>query len=82
MDYKLYSFNVNGIRAIGKKGFWEWLEATKPDILAIQETKADDEIMRGLLSGHQNINLTLLDNQITDPCFKIIIYFYYVRIPK
>jgi exodeoxyribonuclease-3 len=67
MSYKLYSFNVNGIRAIGKKGFWEWLESAQPDILAIQETKADDEIMRGLLSGHPNINLTLLDNQIIDP---------------
>jgi exodeoxyribonuclease-3 len=67
MTYKLHSFNVNGIRAIGKKGFWEWLETAQPDILAIQEIKADDEIMRGLLSGHPNINLTLLDNQITDP---------------
>jgi len=67
MSYKLYSFNVNGIRAIGKKGFWEWLESAQPDILAIQEIKADDEIMRSLLSGHPNINLTLLDNQITDP---------------
>ena len=66
MSYKLYSFNVNGIRAIGKKGFWEWLESAKPDILAVQEIKADDGIMRSLLCGHPNINLTLLDNQITD----------------
>ena len=67
MSYKLHSFNVNGIRAIGKKGFWEWLETAQPDILAVQEIKADDEIMRGLLSGHPNIELTLLDNQISDP---------------
>jgi exodeoxyribonuclease III len=37
---KLYSWNVNGIRAIQKKGFIEWVEATQPDILCIQETKA------------------------------------------
>jgi exodeoxyribonuclease-3 len=37
---KLYSWNVNGIRAIQKKGFLEWVEATQPDILCLQETKA------------------------------------------
>ena len=37
---KLYSWNVNGIRAIQKKGFLDWVEATQPDILCIQETKA------------------------------------------
>lgn len=35
----LYSWNVNGLRAAYKKGFPEWLAATQPDILAIQETK-------------------------------------------
>jgi exodeoxyribonuclease III len=39
----LYSWNVNGIRAIQKKGFLEWLYATQPDILCVQETKADPE---------------------------------------
>ena len=37
---KLISWNVNGIRAVWKKGFPEWLEATQPDILCVQETKA------------------------------------------
>jgi exodeoxyribonuclease-3 len=37
----LYSWNVNGIRALQKKGFLEWLDQTRPDILCIQETKAD-----------------------------------------
>lgn len=37
--FTLYSWNVNGIRAGIKKGFWEWLEATQPDVLGIQETK-------------------------------------------
>ncbi len=39
----LYSWNVNGIRAAQKKGWLDWLRATSPDILCIQETKADPE---------------------------------------
>lgn len=34
-----YSWNVNGVRAARKKGFLEWLYATQPDVLGIQETK-------------------------------------------
>ena len=37
----LYSWNVNGIRAIQKKGFLDWLNETSPDILCLQETKAE-----------------------------------------
>lgn len=40
---KILSWNVNGIRAIQKKGFLEWLKREKPDILGIQETKAKPE---------------------------------------
>jgi exodeoxyribonuclease-3 len=40
---KLISWNVNGIRAIAKKGFAEWLLKEKPDILCLQETKAWEE---------------------------------------
>jgi exodeoxyribonuclease III len=36
---KLISFNVNGIRAISKKGFWDWVHRESPDILCLQETK-------------------------------------------
>ncbi|MCA1959582.1 MAG: exodeoxyribonuclease III [Desulfomonile sp.] len=34
------SWNVNGIRAVYKKGFLEWLQQEAPDVLCIQETKA------------------------------------------
>ncbi len=40
---KLLSWNVNGIRAIHKKGFLEWLNKESPDILCLQETKAHEE---------------------------------------
>ncbi|MFQ6614938.1 MAG: exodeoxyribonuclease III [Fidelibacterota bacterium] len=50
---RLYSWNVNGIRAAGKKGFLNWLEATDPDILCLQETKArKDQLPAELLEGH------------------------------
>ena len=39
---KLYSWNVNGIRAVLKKGlFHPFMEAHKPDVLCLQETKAE-----------------------------------------
>ncbi len=38
---KLYSWNVNGIRAVVKKGtFQEFVKKYQPDILCLQETKA------------------------------------------
>jgi len=36
---KVYSWNVNGLRAIEKKGFIQWIYDEKPDILCIQESK-------------------------------------------
>ncbi len=39
----IYSWNVNGIRAIQKKGFVDWILIEEPDILCIQETKAQED---------------------------------------
>ncbi|MCS3924931.1 exodeoxyribonuclease III [Methanosalsum natronophilum] len=39
----IFSWNVNGIRASYKKGFNSWLEEISPDIMCIQETKAQEE---------------------------------------
>ncbi len=36
---KLISWNVNGLRAVLKKNFLEFLAAEKPDVLCLQETK-------------------------------------------
>jgi exodeoxyribonuclease-3 len=40
---KIISYHVNGIRAALKKGFLEWLSASNPDVICIQETKAHKE---------------------------------------
>jgi exodeoxyribonuclease-3 len=42
-EKRLFSWNVNGIRAIKNKGFLEWLKKESPDILCLQETKAQPD---------------------------------------
>ena len=42
-EIKLLSWNVNGIRAVKGKGFLEWFYKENPDILCLQETKAQPE---------------------------------------
>lgn len=40
---KIISWNVNGIRALINKGLFDWIKAESPDILCLQETKAEPE---------------------------------------
>ncbi len=37
---KIISYNVNGLRAALKKNFLQWISATDPDVLCLQEIKA------------------------------------------
>jgi exodeoxyribonuclease-3 len=39
----IISYNVNGIRAAIKKGFLDWLQHANPDVLCLQETKAQPD---------------------------------------
>ena len=40
---RIITYNVNGIRAAMGKGLTEWLQRANPDVLCIQETKAQPE---------------------------------------
>lgn len=40
---KIISYNVNGIRAAINKGFIEWLQQADPDVICLQEIKANKE---------------------------------------
>jgi len=40
---KLVSWNVNGLRAVLRKNFLDYLEAEKPDVLCLQETKCSPD---------------------------------------
>jgi exodeoxyribonuclease-3 len=42
-QFKLMSWNVNGIRALEKKGFSAWLQGAGADIVMLQETKCSPE---------------------------------------
>jgi exodeoxyribonuclease-3 len=42
---RLFSWNVNGIRAAHRKGFLQWLEEASPDIVCLQEVRAEVEQM-------------------------------------
>lgn len=44
---KIISWNVNGIRAAGKKGFLPFVTRENPDILCVQETKAHVDQIEG-----------------------------------
>ena len=47
---RIFSWNVNGLRAVVKKGFFDWLNDEAPDVVCLQEIKAriedlDDNIL-------------------------------------
>jgi exodeoxyribonuclease-3 len=47
---KLYSWNVNGLRAASSKPtFWPWLRTCQADVVCLQETKARPEQLSGEL---------------------------------
>ena len=46
---KIISWNVNGIRAVEKKGFIDWVSASDADVICIQETKAHQGQLSPLL---------------------------------
>jgi exodeoxyribonuclease-3 len=54
---KIISWNINGIRAVLKKGFIEFLEQENPDIVCLQEIKIDDNTRLNLnleFAGYQS----------------------------
>lgn len=46
---KILSWNVNGIRAVQKKGFLDWLAQESPDVLCVQETKCHPDQLDAFL---------------------------------
>jgi exodeoxyribonuclease-3 len=46
---RIITANLNGIRSAAKKGFFEWAHTQNPDILCIQELKAQEADLDGAL---------------------------------
>ncbi len=51
---KIISWNINGVRAITKKDFFEDISKLDPDVLCLQETKAQDGEVEEALSKMSN----------------------------
>lgn len=49
---KLISWNVNGLRAVLKRNFLEFLNAEQPDVLCLQETKCRPDDVEQLWPAH------------------------------
>ena len=45
---RIFSWNVNGIRAVRNKGFLKFIKKFNPDILCLQEIKAEEVLMKAL----------------------------------
>lgn len=53
----IISWNVNGIRAVAQKNFFTDFKALAPDILCLQETKAQDNQVAGTLSNLEGYHI-------------------------
>ena len=48
---KIVTFNANGIRSAARKGFFEWMQDSDPDVVCMQELKAHrDQLAENLLA--------------------------------
>jgi len=72
---KIISWNVNGIRAIAKKDFFKDLKQMDPDILCLQETKAQDDQVAEVLT-HMNHYQVYSNSADQNP----LLYVFFVSI--
>ncbi|MDO5663031.1 MAG: exodeoxyribonuclease III [Brachybacterium sp.] len=49
MTFTIATVNVNGLRAAARKGMAEWLAQTTADVITLQEVRAPNELVAGLL---------------------------------
>ena len=52
---RITTVNVNGIRAAARKGMGEWLAATAPEVLLLEEVRADETTASALLPGYESV---------------------------
>ena len=46
---RIYSWNVNGIRAVDRKGFLDWIAEEEPEVLGLQEIRIQDHQLKDKL---------------------------------
>lgn len=52
---RIATFNVNGIRAAQRRGFEDWLSATDPDVVALQEVRCPPEALPPDVFGDRHL---------------------------
>lgn len=52
---KITSLNLNGIRAAYRKGMTGWLEYEQPDVVLMQEVRANDKVVEELIDSSWNV---------------------------
>lgn len=52
---RITTCNVNGLRAAVRKGMPEWLAATSPDVLLLQEVRAPEELVPDLIGSEYRV---------------------------
>jgi len=57
MKIRIASWNVNGLRAVHRKGNWSWFTSHKPDVLCLQETKSRPEQLPAKLTSTPGYNI-------------------------
>jgi exodeoxyribonuclease-3 len=77
---KIISYNVNGIRAAINKGFIEWLKNENPDIICIQELKAQKEQLN--ISAFEELGYSLFWNSAEKKGYSGVAVFTKVKPDK
>lgn len=52
---RIATVNVNGIRAAARKGMEAWLSTSRPDVLLLQEVRAEEATAASLLPGYSSV---------------------------
>ncbi|MGM0594338.1 MAG: exodeoxyribonuclease III [Pseudomonadota bacterium] len=58
---RIVSANLNGIRAAARKGFFEWMVKARPDVVCIQETKAQEHQLEAALHYPEGFHAYFFD---------------------
>jgi exodeoxyribonuclease-3 len=61
--FRVITFNANGIRAAARKGFFAWMAAQRPDVVCVQETKAQEHQLPPEAIALPEFNYTFVDAQ-------------------
>jgi exodeoxyribonuclease-3 len=63
MQLRIITCNLNGIRAAARKGFFTWMDAQDPDIVCLQETKAQEHQLPAEALDLKRFNFAFVDAQ-------------------